>query len=122
SVNQISQSQKITKTDQEDRDILALASTGSQGVVQVFFIRGGKLIGRDHFFLTGVEEETKSDIMTSFVKQFYAGTPYIPRELILSESIKDREIIEEWLASKRGQKVYIRVPIKGEKERLVELA
>lgn len=122
SVNQISQSQKITKTDQEDRDILALASTGSQGVVQVFFIRGGKLIGRDHFFLTGVEEETKSDIMTSFVKQFYAGTPYIPRELILSESIKDREIIEKWLASKRGQKVYIRVPIKGEKERLVELA
>ena len=122
SVMQITQKQKITSSELEDRDILALATTGSEAVVQVFFIRGGKLIGRDHFYLTGIENETKSSILTSFVKQFYAGTPVIPRELILGEPIEDQEIIEEWLTSKRGQKVYIRVPVKGEKERLVELA
>lgn len=122
SVKQITQTQKITGSDIEDRDILALASTGSEAVVQVFFIRNGKLIGRDHFYLTGVEQETKNRIMTSFVKQFYAGTPFIPRELILSESIDDQKIIEDWLTSKRGQKVYIKVPVKGGKERLVELA
>lgn len=122
SVMQIAQKQKITSSELEDRDILALATTGSEAVVQVFFIRSGKLIGRDHFYLTGIEHETKSSILTSFVKQFYAGTPVIPRELFLGEPIEDQEVIEEWLTSKRGQKVYIKVPIKGEKERLVELA
>jgi excinuclease ABC subunit C len=122
SVRQISEKQKITSGEIEDRDILASASAGDEAVVQVFFIRSGKLIGREHFYLTGVEQETKSSIMTSFVKQFYAGTPFIPRELILSEALEEPEIIEEWLSSKRGQKVYIKVPIKGEKERLVELA
>lgn len=124
SVVAISQSQKITRTDDEDRDILALASTGRQAVVQVFFIRSGKLIGRDHFYLTGVDGETKSHIMTSFIKQFYSGTPYIPKELVLGDKIEDQEasLIEDWLSAKRGQRVYIKVPQKGEKVRLVELA
>ncbi|WMJ90173.1 excinuclease ABC subunit UvrC [Anaerocolumna sp. MB42-C2] len=122
SVKQVSEKQKITSDESLDRDILASATAGDEAVVQVFFIRNGKLIGRDHFYLTGVEHETKSSVMTSFVKQFYAGTPFIPRELILSEALEDQEIIEEWLTSKRGQKVYIKVPVKGEKERLVELA
>ncbi len=124
SVLSISQAQKITKTDEEDRDILALASTGSKALVQVFFVRSGKLIGRDHFFLTGVEDETKSNIMTSFVKQFYSGTPYIPKELVLGDAIDEQEleVIEYWLSTKRGQKVYIKFPLKGEKVRLVELA
>lgn len=122
SVKQISEKQKITSSEQEDRDIAASASAGDEAVVQVFFIRGGKLIGREHFYLTGVEQESKSSILTSFVKQFYSGTPFIPRELILSDNLEEQEIIEEWLASKRGQKVYIKVPVKGEKERLVELA
>ncbi len=124
SVLSISQSQKITKTDNEDRDIIALASTGKEAVVQVFFIRNGRLIGRDHFFLTGVEGESKSHMMNSFIKQFYSGTPYIPRELILGEPIDEEEVgvIEDWLSTKRGQKVYIKVPQKGEKVRLVELA
>ncbi|MDF2588338.1 MAG: excinuclease subunit [Anaerocolumna sp.] len=122
SVKQIAQKQKITSGEIEDRDILACATAGDEAVVQVFFIRSGKLIGRDHFYLTGVELEPKSSIMSSFVKQFYAGTPYIPRELILSEAIEDQEIIEEWLSKKREQKVYIKVPVKGEKEKLVELA
>ncbi len=122
SVKQILEKQKITSGEIEDRDILAGTCAGDEAVVQVFFIRSGKLIGREHFYLTGVEQESKSSIMTSFVKQFYAGTPFIPRELILGDAIEDREIIEEWLTSKRGQKVYIKVPVKGEKERLVELA
>lgn len=121
SVKQIAQKQKIN-SDIEDRDILALAIARDEAVVQVFFIRNGKLIGREHFYLTGVEHEEKSSVMTSFVKQFYAGTPYIPKELILGEAIEEQDVIEEWLSSKRGQKVYIKVPLKGEKERLVELA
>jgi excinuclease ABC subunit C len=121
SIKQISQKQKING-DVEDRDILALATATGEAVVQVFFIRNGKLIGREHFYLTGVEHETRSDIMTSFVKQFYAGTPYVPRELILGDPIEDREVIEELLTTKRGQKVYIKIPVKGDKEKLVELA
>jgi len=122
SVKQFSQKQKITSGELEDKDILACATAGNEAVVQVFFIRNGKLIGREHFYLTGVEEESKSSIMNSFVKQFYAGTPFIPRELIVSEAIEEHDIIEEWLTSKRGQKVYINVPVKGEKEKLVDLA
>ena len=122
SVMSIFQSQKISKADAEDRDIIALANTESKGVVQVFFVRNGKLIGRDHFFLTGVEGESKSNIMTSFIKQFYSGTPYIPKELIIEYPIDEEEVVEEWLSTKRGQKVYIKVPLKGEKVKLVELA
>lgn len=121
SVKQIAQKQKIN-SDTEDRDILALATARDEAVVQVFFIRNGKLIGREHFYLTGVEQEEKSSIMTSFIKQFYAGTPFIPKELMLGEAIEEQDIIEEWLSEKRTQKVYIKVPKKGEKERLVELA
>lgn len=122
SVKFVTQKQKISHADQEDRDIIAFARADDEAVVQVFFIRNGKLIGREHFRLTGVKDDTRSEVMTSFVKQFYAGTPFIPKELFLQEPVEDQEIIEEWLASKRGQKVYIRVPKKGEKERLVELA
>jgi excinuclease ABC subunit C len=123
SVKHISQKQKITNTSElDDRDIIAFARAGDEAVVQVFFIRNGKLIGREHFHLTGVENETRQGVMTSFVKQFYAGTPFIPRELLLQEEIEESELITEWLTAKRGQKVYIRVPKKGEKEKLVELA
>ncbi|BBF44974.1 excinuclease ABC subunit C [Lachnospiraceae bacterium KM106-2] len=122
SVKQVAQKQKITHFDGEDKDIIAFARAEDEAVVQVFFIRNGKLIGREHFHLTGVKGNTRSEVMTSFIKQFYAGTPFIPKELFLQEQVEDKEIIEEWLSSKRGQKVYIRVPLKGQKERLVELA
>ncbi|WP_310602568.1 excinuclease ABC subunit UvrC [Anaerosporobacter sp.] len=123
SVRHMAQKQKITSTsDQEDRDIIAFARAGDEAVVQVFFIRNGKLIGREHFHLTGVEHDTRQEVMTSFVKQFYSGTPFIPRELLLQEEIEDVELITEWLTTKRGQRVYIHVPKKGEKEKLVELA
>ena len=122
SVKHIAVKQKINSTSMEDKDILGIARAGEEAVVQVFFIRNGKLIGREHFYLTGVQGETNSAILTSFIKQFYAGTPYIPREIHTKETLEEEEILAEWLGAKRGQKVYLRVPKKGAKEQLIELA
>ncbi|MCI8597942.1 MAG: excinuclease ABC subunit UvrC, partial [Lachnospiraceae bacterium] len=122
SVKQIAQKQKITHSDMEDKDIIALASDGEDAVVQVFFIRDGRLIGRDHFYLRITEGEQTSEILNSFLKQFYAGTPYIPRELMIQEAVEDAEVLEQWLTAKKGHRVYIRVPKIGTKEKLVELA
>lgn len=122
SVKQIAQRQKITHADGEDRDILALARDERDAVVQIFFVREGRMIGRDHFYLHIVNEDTIEQLLSSFIKQFYAGTPYIPRELMLQTDVEDREIIEQWLTNKKGQRVYLRVPKKGIKEKLVELA
>lgn len=122
SVKKVAQKQKITDSSGEDRDILAVASEEEVAVVQVFFIRGGRLIGRDHFYLRISKGETASEILNSFVLQYYAGTPFIPAELMMQEEVEDRELLEEWLSSKRGQKVSLKVPKKGTKEKLVELA
>ena len=122
SVKQIAQKQKITDSSGEDRDVLAVAKDAEDAVVQVFFIRGGRLIGRDHFFLRNASEETKSKILESFIKQFYAGTPFIPSELMLQEEIEEWDILEQWLSKKKEHRVRIKVPKKGEKEKLVELA
>ena len=122
SVRQVAQKQKITHTDGEDKDIIALAADDRDAVVQVFFIRDGKLIGRDHFYVKVGSEDTKEQILTTFIKQFYSGTPFLPREIMLQMDIAEREVISEWLSQKRGSKVTIRVPQKGMKEKLVELA
>ena len=122
SVRQIAQKQKITSSDGEDKDIAALAVQDADAVVQMFFVRGGRLIGRDHFYLRVAPHDTAADILSSFLKQFYAGTPFIPKTVMLPEEIEDASVIEEWLTEKRGQKVHLRVPKKGEKEKLVELA
>ena len=122
SVRQIAQKQKITHTDGEDKDIIALAADDRDAVVQVFFIRDGKLIGRDHFYVKIGTEDTKAQILTTFIKQFYSGTPFIPREIMLPKEIEEQEVLADWLGEKRGSKVYIRVPQKGMKEKLVELA
>jgi len=122
SVKQTAQKQKITDSEGEDRDVLALARDEQDVVVQVFFVRSGRLIGREHFYMTNVSEETKGQILTSFVKQFYAGTPFIPKELLLQEEIEETEVIAQWLSAKRGSKVHIRFPKKGTKEKLVDLA
>lgn len=122
SVKQIAQKQKITNSDMEDKDIIAMAVDGEDAVVQVFFIRDGRLIGRDHFYLRASESEPEKEILGSFIKQFYAGTPYIPRELMLQEAIDDQELIEQWLTARKGHRVYLRVPKIGTKEKLVELA
>lgn len=122
SVRQIAQKQKITHTDGEDKDIIALAADDRDAVVQVFFIRDGKLIGRDHFYVKIGTEDTKAQILTTFIKQFYSGTPFIPREIMLPQEIEEQEVLADWLGERRGSKVYIRVPQKGMKEKLVELA
>ena len=122
SVKQISQKQKITDSEGEDRDVIALAKEEEDAVVQVFFVRDGRLIGREHFYMTNVSEETPSGILTSFVKQFYAGTPFIPKELLIQEELEEEDVISAWLCEKRGSKVRLCFPKKGTKEKLVDLA
>lgn len=124
SVKKISEKQKITDAGRpgEDRDVLAVAREEGDAVVQVFFIRGGRLIGRDHFYLWTDPDETKAEILASFIKQFYAGTPYIPRELLLPYELAEADLLTEWMTKRRGHKVMFTVPKKGEKEKLCELA
>ncbi len=128
SIRRIGERQKITGYDQEDRDIVAAAMGESDdlreqdAVVQIFFIRGGRLIGRDHFYLRVAKGDTRAQVLSSFLKQFYAGTPFIPGDIMLQEEIEDSAVIEEWLTSRGKQRVHIRVPRKGTKEKLVELA
>lgn len=122
SVRQVTERQKITSDDQEDRDIIAIARNEDEAVVQVFFIRGGRLIGREHYYLSGVLEEEEGHILSAFIKQMYAGTPYVPRELWTECEPEDSGAILEWLAKKRGHKVFFRHPKRGEKVRLLDLA
>ena len=128
SIRRIGERQKITTYGEEDRDIIAVAMDESEdlreqdAVVQVFFMRGGRLIGRDHFFLRVARGDTKAQVLSSFLKQFYAGTPFIPAEIMMQTEIEDGGIIEDWLSARRKQRVHIRVPKKGTKEKLVELA
>ena len=122
SVQKIAQKQKITDTAGEDRDVIAMATEYADAVVQVFFIRGGRLIGRDHFYLKTAPGETEKETLTSFIKQFYAGTPYIPSQLMLPQEVEDQELLEEWLSKKKERRVHLIIPKKGQKEKLVELA
>ena len=122
SVKNITINQKINAYNDEDRDIIAMAAEKNEAVVQVFFVRNGQLIGREHFFMTNVEGQSKPLIIQEFVKQFYSGTPFIPHEVMLEEEIEDRDTLEEWLSIKRGSRVSIIIPKIGKKEKLVELA
>ena len=122
SVKAIGERQKITAGGGEDKDVIATAIGERDAVVQIFFIRDGRLIGRDHFYLKVAENDTKEEILTTFIKQFYAGTPFIPKELMLQYEIEEAEVLEKWLSEKRGGRVHLRVPKKGTKEKLVELA
>ena len=124
SVRKVAQSQKITEDSNEDRDIIAYAVDGTDAVVQIFFMREGKLIGRDNFHLMLGQGDGPAQLMSQFIKQFYAGTPFIPGTLLLQHEVEEgeQELLEQWLTGKRGQKVVIRVPQKGEKARLMEMA
>ena len=122
SIQKIGERQKITGSQGEDKDVIALACDEEDAVAQVFFIRDGKMIGRDHFYLKIAADTAPEQVLLNFVKQFYAGTPFVPKELMLQLEIDEIPVLEEWLSKKRGQKVYIRVPKKGTKEKLVELA
>ena len=122
SVKQLSEKQKMTASLGEDKDVIALAFDESDAVMQVFFVRDGKMIGREHFHMRVRNEDTRPQILSAFVKQYYAGTPFLPREIYLQEEITDQQAIEDWLSEKRGGKVFFRIPQKGMKEKLVELA
>ena len=122
SVQSVSQKQKITDSAGEDKDVIALYKDEGEAVVQVFFVRDGKLIGREHYYMTHVSDQEKPQILEDFIKQFYAGTPFIPRELMLQYTIKDLALIEKWLSERRGSRTYIKVPKIGTKEKLVDLA
>ena len=121
SVNRVAQKQKITDSDQEDKDIIAVAKQGEEAVISIFFVRSGRMIGREHYYMKNVGEESKSMLIEVFIKQFYSGTPFIPREIIIPYEIEGEKVIEEWLSSIRKHKVYIKVPKKGTKEKLLEL-
>ncbi len=121
-VQSIAQKQKIEDMNQEDKDIVALARDEEDAVVQVFFVRAGRMVGREHFYMKHSESESSESILTSFVKQFYAGTPFIPRQIMMQEESSEKELIEQWLSAKRGSRVYLLAPQKGQKEKLVELA
>ena len=122
SVEKIGERQKITDQHREDKDIIAAAIEGEDAVAQVFFMRDGKLIGRDHFYMKIAPGDDRKGVLSSFLKQFYAGTPFIPKEIMLQEEVEDMELVSQWLEKKKGQKVRITVPKKGTKEKLVELA
>lgn len=122
SVKNLANKQKITSSNLEDKDIIALAMDEEDAVIQVFFVRDGKLIGREHFYMTRITDQTNEEILTEFIKQFYSGTPFIPKELMLQYEIAEKDLIEQWLTGTKGHRVHISVPQKGNKEKLVELA
>ncbi len=121
SVKDVAQKQKITSSDGADRDVIAMARNEKNAVVAIFFVRDGRIIGRDHFYMTETAGTGDADILGSFLKQFYTGTPFIPPQIMIEKEIEDREVAEEWLSDKRGSKVSILIPRRGIKEKLVEL-
>ena len=122
SVKFVAQKQKMSYGERENRDVIACAKENKDAVVQVFFIRDGKLMGRDHFYINVMGDETESEIIGSFIKQYYAGTPFIPKQLLLQTEIEDMDLIANWLSDRLGQKVSILVPKRGDKEKMIELA
>lgn len=121
SIKRVSEKQKIINSSMNDQDVIAFASYNNEALVQIFFVRNGKVSGREHFMLDNLDSMTRNEIMTEFIKQFYSNTTFIPKEILLQEQIQDKEIIQTWLSNLKEQKVYINVPKKGEKYELVEL-
>ena len=121
-IHTVENRQKITALDGEDRDILGLRRDHSDCIIQIFFVRDGKIIGRDHSFLKIDDEDSDEEILSLFLRQFYNGTPFIPKEIHLPCSLPDQDIIEEWLSQIKGKKVRIVNPKQGDKEKLVGLA
>lgn len=122
SVKQVAQKQKITNSDMENEDVIACAQSDEDAVIQVFFIRDGKMLGREHFHMNVAVAETREQIVSGFIKHYYAGTPFIPARIMLQDELEDRELLEQWLAERRGHSVHILKPKKGQKEKMVELA
>ena len=122
-LKKLGQKQRIDHAGTEDdRDVIALAMTEDSAMVQTFFIRGGKLIGREHFLMEGADVEMPSEILAAFIQQFYSGTPYVPKELLVSVEPDDKETLEDWLSVQKESRVHIMVPQRGEKSHLMKLA
>jgi excinuclease ABC subunit C len=121
-LQQVIEKQKIVSTARSDQDVIAFAREDGQVCVQAFFIRGGKLIGREYFILTGTQDEENRAVMTSFIKQFYAEAAYIPPDIFVQYDVEEAMVIEEWLHQKRGTKVTIHIPRRGKAHELVQMA
>lgn len=122
SVLQVSEKQKMESEDGNDRDVIAMAADGTEAVVSVFYVRGGRVIGRDHQFLHIGLDEDRKEILSDFVRQFYAGNMMLPSEVMLETEISDRALLEKWMSQRKGRAVHIRVPLRGAKEKLVAMA
>ena len=120
-LNSIIEKQKIVSTNEQDQDVIAMAQGENDSWIQVFFIRKGKLVKREHFILKNTEQDSKQEIVSSFLKQFYSGTTFIPKEILIEEHVEDLEVLEEWLTNKRGNRVNLKVPQKGEKKELLDM-
>jgi len=120
-IEKTSEKQKIISTSGEDQDVISMARSADDACIQVFFIRGGKVSGREHYFMKNTDEMNRSDIMSSFIKQFYDGAPYIPKEIITDVDMDEKHVLAEWLSNKRGNKVVISIPSKGKKKELVDM-
>lgn len=120
-VRKIAEKQKIISSSFIDQDVIAMARQDGEACMQVFFIRRGKLVGREHFLLDGGDLEDHGEVISSFIKQFYNGDTFVPKEIILQQNIDDIEVLESWLSEKRGSKVKLTIPQKGEKQKLMEM-
>jgi len=121
-IEKVVEKQKMVSHDLEDQDVIAMARGFDEALMQVFYVRGGKLIGSDHHLLQGTDEMSRVEVMTAFIKQFYAQVEYVPKEILISEEVEEQDVIEEWLKEKKGSKVYLKVPRRGDKLKLVEMA
>lgn len=122
SVRHVTGSQRVVKTGGTDRDIIAMARKEEETVVSVFFVRDGKLLGREHFHMEHTAKDTGAQIIEAFIKQYYTGTPFVPNELLTEFEVEERELLEQWLGERRGGRVHIFTPIKGEKSKMIDLA
>jgi excinuclease ABC subunit C len=120
-VERVMQSQKMVSTAVGDEDVIAFARDGDQACVQVFFVRGGKVIGREHFILEGTQDEEPSQVMNSFLQQFYGSAPYVPPQILLQNEPDELPLIKTWLEDRKGSKVRLHVPQRGEKKKLVAM-
>ena len=122
SVQHVTGSQRVVKTGGIDRDVIAMARQEEETVVSVFFVRDGKLLGREHFHIERSGQDSGTQIMETFIKQYYNGTPFVPNELLTEFPVEEQELLEQWLGERRGGRVHIITPMKGEKSRMIDLA
>ena len=120
-IERVTEGQKVVSLAEEDQDVIAMARGRDEAWVEVFFVRRGKLIGREHFIMDGVQDDEPGHVMANFVKQYYDSAPQVPPRLLLQHPLEDGDLIRQWLERKRGRKVELRVPERGEKRKLVEM-